>query len=137
MLSALIFLNDIKKYQVPELSDDNMVIDIENDVNTDTVNLYPSFSKSTYEFCLKLLNEAKNRWAETVINDTILDDVICLLQNRNLPYFRYQLIFKYSIICLYIIFSDIVQNNGTNSDRVTEGFLTPMIPVHSCTFIYM
>lgn len=65
-----------------------MDIEREIDVREDTVKAYPSFSKPTYEFCLKLLNEAKNKREETVLNDTILGDSIYLLQNKNLPYLR-------------------------------------------------
>jgi hypothetical protein len=88
VLSALLFLRDIKKFQVPELKEDDMEIETIIDMSADTVKTYPSFMAPTYEFCLQVLKDAKNKRAETVINDTILNDAICLLQNKNLPHFR-------------------------------------------------
>lgn len=104
VLSALLFLRDVKKYQTTELEEDDMVIEEVIDVREETVTTYPSFSKSTYEFCLKLLNEARNKRGETVITDTILDDVIYSLQNKKIPQFRLVLLFydecSYYLICI-------------------------------------
>lgn len=104
VLSALLFLRDVKKYQTTELEENDMVIEEVIDVREETVTTYPSFSKSTYEFCLKLLNEARNKWGETVITDTILDDVIYSLQNKKIPQFRLVLLFydecSYYLICI-------------------------------------
>lgn len=87
-LSALDFLRDLKKHQVPELTEDDMDVEREIDVREQTVKDYSSFSKPTHEFCLKLLNEARNKRAEIALNDEILEDAIYLLQNNSLPHFR-------------------------------------------------
>ena len=87
-LSALDFLRDLKKHQVPELTEDDMDVEREIDVREQTVKDYSSFSKPTHEFCLKLLNEARNKRAEIAFNDEILEDAIYLLQNKSLPHFR-------------------------------------------------
>ncbi len=88
VLSALLFLRSIKEHQVPQLKEDDMEIDIELDICKETVESYASFSLPTYEFCVRLLNEVKNKRAETTISSVTLDDAIYVLQNRNLPHFR-------------------------------------------------
>ena len=97
VFSSLLFICDIKRNQIPELEEDDMDIEVVVDITEETVSTYPSFNKPTYELCLELINDAMNKRGQTVILNTILDDVIYLLQNEKIPHFRFVLLFLHLI----------------------------------------
>ena len=89
ILLALSFIQEIRRHQVPVLGEDDMVIEVAVDVREETVSAYSKFSKATYELCMKLMNEAKERRGESVVTNTILDDVEYFLQKEKILKFRF------------------------------------------------
>lgn len=91
VLSAIRLLEEVKTKQVPVLGEDDMNIDVVIDFKEESLKTYSHYSNHNYEFCKKLLEHAILGSGDNYITDTTIDDIIYLLQTKELPHYRFVL----------------------------------------------
>ena len=86
-LCAQHFIKEVKTLQTNQ--EDDMILDeITFDFCEETVKKYPSYSKPTHEYCLKLMHNSMQELDHGSINETVVEDVVRFLQSQKLPRYK-------------------------------------------------
>ena len=84
----ILFLEEVKKAQVPVIGEDDMEIDISIDFSKDTLSGYKFYADDTFEDCEQLLQKACYE-VRSDLNQDVIERVLNQLKSRELPTYRW------------------------------------------------